>query len=192
MTWEADLDLLRAGRRIINHGEGSGMGNEHGSISLRTLLIGLMLLIVHHSVVRGRTGEPARVKPPVVALNPLPPVVDTAALDASRRAWIARDLARSASLLEQWTSAADLARTTSAAQLQPRIAELQEIRRRYAAVQLSADCAVQLQRAQAVAMDAHITYFIALKDHWPTVPKRQEQAEQASRAANAAGKACRS
>lgn len=173
------------------------MGNEHGSISLRmllgiaTLLIGLMLLIVHHSVVNGGAAELARVKSPVVAMNTVPVVVDTAALDATRRAWVARDLARAAPLFEQWTSAAELAKTTSAAQLQPRIVELQEIRRRYAAVQLSADCAVQLQRAQAEAMDAHITYFIALKEQWPTVPKRLEQAQQASRAANAAGTACR-
>jgi hypothetical protein len=124
-------------------------------------------------------------------MNPLPVVVDTAALDASRRAWIARDLARSAPLFEQWTSAVDLARATSTAQLQPRIVQLQDIRRRYAAAQLSAACAVQLQRARADAMDAHITCFIALKDHWPTVPKRLEQAVQASRAANAAGTACR-
>lgn len=173
------------------------MGNEYGSISLRTLfgiatlMIGLMLFIVHHSVVQGRAAEPTRVKPPVVAINPVPVVVDTATLDASRRAWIARDLARAAPLLEQWTSAADLARATSAAQLQPRIVELQEIRRRYAAVQLSVGCAVQLQRAQVDAMDAHISYFIALKDQWPTVSKRLEQAEQASRAAHAAGTACR-
>ncbi len=173
------------------------MGNEYGSISLRmlfgiaTLLIGLMLLIVHHGVVRGRAAESAELKSPVVATNPVPAVVDTVALAAARRAWIARDLARAAPLFEQWTSAADLARATSAAQLQPRIVELQDIRRRYVAVQLSADCAVQLQRARADAMGAHITYFIALKEHWPTVPKRLEQAEQASRAAKAAGTACR-
>ncbi|MFC5526330.1 hypothetical protein ACFPPA_11360 [Rhodanobacter ginsengisoli] len=173
------------------------MGNEHGSISLRmllgiaTLLIGVMLLIVHHSVVQGRAAESTEVKSPVVATNPVPAMVDTVALDATRRAWIAHDLARAAPLFEQWTSAADLARSTSVAQLQPRIVELQDIRRRYVAVQLSAACAVQLQRARVDAMDAHITYFIALKEHWPTAPKRLEQAEQASRAASAASTACR-
>lgn len=49
---------------MIRHG-GCGMGNEHGSISLRmllgiaTLLIRRMLSIVHHRVVRGRAAESA-------------------------------------------------------------------------------------------------------------------------------------
>jgi hypothetical protein len=183
------------------------MKRQRGSVSVRELFgiamlfVGLMVLIVRHSTAEGRVSDEAAAATAVIAAPaveattvPAAPasqvVVDTAARDAARKSRLAHDVAQVAPLLGQWSSAANLAMTTPAEGLQPRIAELQDIRARFGDVQLSEQCAVQAQQANGDAMDAHITYFIAVANHWSSVQKSLEKAEQATAAAKTASSAC--
>jgi hypothetical protein len=186
------------------------MKKERGSISLRTLVgvamicVGLMVLIVRHSTVQASTSDhvtaaaPAEVVAPPVETSAAfaAPVaatsvaVDTRALEVARQARRAHDAAQIAPLLGEWSVADNKAMTTAPEQLQPRIVELQQIRERFAEVPVTEECVVRVQHANGDAMDAHITYFIAVMDHWPTVPQRRAAAEQAANAARAANTGC--
>jgi len=172
-----------------------------GPISLRTmygialLFACLIVLVAQHS---GRQEQSAAVAPTKVAVETpaasatvaAAPVVDTPARQAARKAWRDRETAQIAPLLDQWATVLNLANAAAPEQLQPRIAELQAIRQRLRDMQLSEQCMVQAQHALGISMDAHITYFIAVKEQWPTVAKRHEQAEQAAAAAKSATAEC--
>lgn len=168
---------------------------ERGPVSLRALLciavlfMGLMVLLSRHSAT---AQEPSATAIAAVAVAATAPSASAAReRDALRHARLAHDVAMVAPVLDQWSAAAMLARGTPPAALSPRIATLQDIRARFGLMQLSEQCALDAQRANGAAMDARITYFIALKNQWPTVQQRLEQAEQASDAAKAAGAICR-
>jgi hypothetical protein len=181
---------------------------ERGPVSLRALLgiaalfMGLMVLLSRHSATAQEPADAGFMAATAVEAGAQPSTaqssppaqsspVDARARDALRRTRLARDVALVEPVLEQWSAAASLARETPAKALQSRIATLQDIRARFGLMQLSEQCAVEAQRANGEAMDAHITYFIAVENQWPTIRQRLEQAERASRAAKAAGAACR-
>ncbi|OOG64742.1 hypothetical protein B0E46_04850 [Rhodanobacter sp. B04] len=184
------------------------MKQERGSISLRTLVgvaticVGLMVLIVRHSTAQGGAADQLTAQtvagpaietsaPPVADAAATPAVaVDTHALEAARQARRAHDAAQIAPLLDQWSVADNKALATPPEGLQSRIEELQEIRQRFAQLPVTEACAVRAQHVDGDAMDAHITYFIAVMDHWPTVPERRQKAEQAESAAKAASAGC--
>lgn len=172
-----------------------------GPISLRAmyglglLFVGLIVLVAQHSGRQEQVAEvavPAKaaVEAPASSATAVAPAADTKARQAARQAWRDRETAQIAPLLGQWTTALNLADAAAPEQLQPHIAELQDIRLRLRKAQLSENCMVQAQHALGVAMDAHITYFIALKEQWPTVAKRHEEAEQAEATAKSASAEC--
>ena len=186
------------------------MKKERGSISLRTLVgvaticVGLMVLIVRHGTVQASTSDhvmttaPATDAAPTVepSAEPAAPIaatsvaVDTRAFESARQARRAHDAAQIAPLLGQWSVADTKAMATPPEQLQSRIEELQQIRERFAEVPVTEECVLRVQQANGNAMDAHITYFIAVMDHWPTVPERRAAAEQAANDARAANAGC--
>lgn len=168
------------------------MKKEHGSISLRALFsvavlfVALMVLIIRHSTAQGHDVGDAATAASVADVTAAPVVGSKAA----RKIQFEHDVAQVTPLLGQWSAAADLARSTPPAGLGSRIAELQDIRVRFGAVQLSEQCAVLAQQANGDAMDARIAYFTAVMNHWPTVPESLERAEKTALAAKNASADC--
>jgi hypothetical protein len=177
----------------------SRMSDQRGAISMRELyglallFACLTLLLARHSRMPLMTAGTAMASTPVPAAVVAPPPLAPEArqaLDAARHARLQRDMAQIQVVLDQWIAVQSGASATSPDALESGIVQMQDLRARIGQLTLSSQCAVDAQQAHGDAMDARITYLIALRRRWSDTPSMLQRAERSAQAAEIADAAC--